>query len=100
MDAREINDKASLEAWLNGRPREDSIWIAYRAAMRVLPVWAYLPGDAAVRGRDLTDLPLLRALLIAGVGCKYATPAIRAADSAAASAAAAFSTSAAATAAA
>ena len=36
-----------------------------------------LPSDADLRGLGLTDLPLLRCLLIAGVGCKYATPAIK-----------------------
>ena len=88
MDASEIHDRASLEAWLNGRPPEDSIWIAHRAAMRVLPEWANPPSDAVLRKRGLTDLALLGSLLIAGVGCEYATPAIKDAAAAAAAAAA------------
>lgn len=72
MDAENISDRDSLEAWLQGRPREDSIWLAHRAAMRVLPIWA---SSAVVSPAPLSDLryvKLLRALFTSGVGYKYA----------------------------
>ena len=37
--ASEINDEATLRAWLEGRPQTDAVAIAHRAALRALPVW-------------------------------------------------------------
>ncbi len=66
-----MKDRDSLEAWLRDQPREVAIWIAFRAAARVLPVWwqAVLTEDW-VRENQLTALPLLRCLIIAFVAAK------------------------------
>ena len=82
MKAEDINDQETLKVWLQNRPHEDAVWIAHRAAMRVLPVWAGLPPDILTRKGGMTDLPILRALLTSGVGCKYLTPQVRAAAAA------------------
>ena len=66
--AEEIGDSDSLKAWLEDQPQEVAVWIAARAAARVLPVWwqAVLTQDWA-RERDVTALPVLRSLLISSV---------------------------------
>ncbi|WP_043137914.1 hypothetical protein [Mameliella alba] len=64
MKAEEIKDRETLEAWLRGRPRRDSIVIAHRAALRVLPVWGAAMGEDWARKRDWTVLPLLRCALV------------------------------------
>ena len=87
MEVEDVTDRDSLEAWLEDRPREDAIWIDYRAAMRILPAWASLAPDSYPRKRSLADLQFLRALLATGVGCKYATPEVKTAASRAARAA-------------
>ena len=84
MDAVDVKDRESLEAWLTGRPRGDSIWIAHRAAMRVLPAWAWRMPSYAAQGLALSEPPILRALLTSGVGCGYATPEVKDASAAAA----------------
>jgi hypothetical protein len=67
----DITDRESLKAWLEDQPREVAVWIAFRAAARVLPVWwdEVLTEDWA-RKRDLTALPVLRSLLISSVAAK------------------------------
>lgn len=56
MDAKDIKDKDSLQAWLKARPeasrQADAIVIAQRAALRVLPLWLDRPGKRA-RNPDL-----------------------------------------------
>lgn len=80
MKAAEITDYDSLKAWLEEQPKEVSVWIAARAAARVLPVWwrAVLIADWA-RERDLSALPVLRCLLISAVAAKTTTDDIKAA---------------------
>lgn len=86
MSASEIRDRASLEAWLEGRPRRDAETIASRAALRVAPLyWAWCAA-AQSSEHDLTELTISRALLISGVAAVRPTPDIRAAARAAASA--------------
>lgn len=82
----EIVDRASLRACLEGRPREDSVVVAVRAALRVAPLaWSH-PVIREDEG-DLTSLQICRALLIGGVAGKMPTPPIRAAAAAATAAA-------------
>ncbi|QEW24493.1 hypothetical protein [Roseovarius indicus] len=68
VEIADIEDRESLEAWLKDQPREVAVWIALRAAARVLPVWwdAVLTDDWAHK-RDLTALPVLRSLLLSSV---------------------------------
>ncbi|PQO23727.1 hypothetical protein C2I36_06570 [Rhodobacteraceae bacterium WD3A24] len=66
--AADIENRRSLERWLEDRPREDAVIIAHRAAMRVLPVltdWLIEFGKG-----DLTELPVLRCLLASMVAGK------------------------------
>jgi len=81
----DIRDRKSLEACLKDQPREVAVWIAARAAARVLPVWwqAVLTEDWAL-DRDLTALPELRALLISVVCVEKPTVDMKAAATAAA----------------
>ncbi|MGI3210921.1 hypothetical protein ACROSR_07360, partial [Roseovarius tibetensis] len=65
---QDIKDEHSLRVWLEDQPREVSVWIASRAAARLLPVWwdSVLIGDWADEP-DFTALPVLRNLLISSV---------------------------------
>ena len=93
----DIEDRYSLKAWLKEQPREVAVWIAWRGAARVLPVWwdAVLTEEWAHR-RDLTALPVLRSLLISSVAAIGPAEDINAATTGAAAAAHAASTHAAA----
>lgn len=91
VEIADIKGRDSLKTWLGDQPREVSVWIASRAAARVLPVWwqAVLTEEWA-RKRDLTALPILRSLLISSVAAKMPTEEMKAARVANAGAAMAY----------
>jgi len=73
----EFSDHEQLEDWLKGQPHEVAIWIASRAALRVLPVaWKFLATAPEARERNLTALPVLRSALISAVAAKGSTTTI------------------------
>ena len=83
VEIADIKDRDSLEAWLEEQPREVAIWIASRAAARVLPVWwdAVLT-EVRANDFDLGILPILRRLLISSLAAVNLNEGIRvAADS-------------------
>ncbi len=98
--APEITDRDSLEAWLDALPRDTpeqeaeakriAVAIAFRAAMRVLPLAVPSFLTESARRRELTPQPVFRALLIAGAAGACQIPVIKdaAADAADAYAAA------------
>ncbi|PSL21931.1 hypothetical protein [Shimia abyssi] len=87
VEIADIQDRKSLEAWLKGQSQHVTVAIAQRAASRVLPLyWHWCLTDDDAQARDLTALPLLRAVMISGVACKTPTPDIKDASFAAADA--------------
>ncbi|PIE16960.1 MAG: hypothetical protein CSA68_00510 [Rhodobacterales bacterium] len=73
VEIAEIKDVGSLGKWLKGQSGEVSIWIARRAALRVLPVyWCWVAESKAAQERNLTALPVLRFDLISEIA--RATP--------------------------
>jgi hypothetical protein len=79
MQAKDIIDKDTLEAWLRGRSQVESITIATRAALRVAPLWFAAMQQDWARKTDLTSLPVLRCLLTSLVACKYPTDDVKSA---------------------
>ena len=79
VESADIRDEESLKAWLEGQPRAVAVWIAARAAARVLPLWwqEVLKHDWAHEG-DLTALPVLRSVLISSVAAVRPTKDIKA----------------------
>ena len=67
VEITDIKDEESLGEWLEGRSREESIWIATRAAMRVLPVFWEWTFSSKARQGGFTVLPVLRSLLASSV---------------------------------
>lgn len=66
MKAAEITDQDSLEAWLKTQPKEVCVWIAARAAARILPLhWQMVAQKTTARDGNYTALPICRALLTA-----------------------------------
>jgi len=70
----DIKDRESLKAWLEDQPREVAVWIASRAAARVLPPWwqAVMTEEWA-RDANLTAMAVLQSLLLSGVAAKRPT---------------------------
>lgn len=75
MDISEIKDKETLEAWLQGRPREDAVAVAARAALRALPIYWNWSLSERAREVGLTALPVLRSALTTCVAA--VSPALR-----------------------
>ena len=90
MELEDTEERESLEAWLKGRSREDGVWIAHRAAMRVLPLCKTWRRGTSTHSVFLTGLPILRALLVSEVGAEVPTLVVRRAAEHAASAASSF----------
>lgn len=97
MEVEEIRDGDSLRVWLEAPPKQTeadreqarrwAVAIAHRAAMRVLPIFWSGNIRKAKRNEDLTELSVLRALLISGSAAVCSIPEIIAAAAAAAHAA-------------
>ncbi len=82
INAAEIEDRDSLEAWLKDQPREVAVEIAARAALRVMPVWAaFCYSDDALKN-GLEPLSVLRIDLILSVAVISPTGEIKSARSA------------------
>ncbi|MBZ4022840.1 hypothetical protein CKO11_10250 [Rhodobacter sp. TJ_12] len=71
VQASEIKNEETLQAWLDARPEDtrqrEAVTLAHRAAMRVLPIWISRqrvdwPGSNAVAG-----LSILQGLLVSGI---------------------------------
>jgi hypothetical protein len=60
-----VTNKEELRAWLEGQPQEVCVAVAYRAAMRVLPLALSVP-DSRVLWKEMA-LAVLRASLTSGV---------------------------------
>jgi hypothetical protein len=67
-------DREKLETWLKTRPPEDTVAIAQRAALRVLPLWRAQRKGAWRQEEFFTTLPVFRALITSGVLRKHQTP--------------------------
>ena len=66
MKAAEIRYQKGLEAWLKEQPKEVCVWIAARAAARVLPLyWRRTVYRTTALEGQWTPLPVCRALLTA-----------------------------------
>jgi hypothetical protein len=90
VDALEIKDRETLQAWLEDKPVEWAQLIALRAALRVFPLVLEDVDEIAAPNKTIYQevmLAVWRCLLISSVACEYPTDEKRAAASAAASAA-------------
>jgi hypothetical protein len=59
-----VTNEEEFKAWLEGQPREVCVAIAYRAALRVLPLWTDIDRKGFAESLHLANL---RAVLTAGV---------------------------------
>ncbi len=77
VEIAEIKDEDSLRGWLEGQSQEVSVWMARRAALRVLPVyWRWVAESQTAGKRDLTALPVLRFNLTSEVARTMPAPGI------------------------
>ena len=83
MSLIEISNQEELESWLKDRPREDSVLIASRCAMRVFPLLARIIAQNGVVRRRTVVLPTIRALSAAGVAVRLPTKVTMVRDAAA-----------------
>lgn len=68
MDVSEIVDQETLAAWLEEtkQPREAGVWLASRAAARVLPLaWDSFESATVI---DVSAIPVIRCVFAAGLG--------------------------------
>lgn len=101
MDIAEVQDKESLERYLDALPEDErravAVRVAYRMAARVLPIAAQgFAENPALLKRDLTAVPIFGALAITAVAAVSPTAVIDWATTVAVAAAAAFANAAAA----
>lgn len=79
--ARDIVDRESLRAWLDGRPEEtrqaDAVAIASRAVMRVMPVYVSLLGGNWEGQLRSSALPVLRCILTSDISQFYPTTEVK-----------------------
>ncbi len=95
VEISEIEDRETLEAWLEGQPREVSEWIASRSAARVLPIWwDAVKNTDWVSDFDFIASPILRSLLTSSVAFLQPTEDMQTASRSAAAAASAASSAA------
>ena len=74
VEIADIVDQESLEAWLKDQPKKVSVWIAWRAGMRVLPFYWYWALTAKEnRKKNLPVLPVLQSSLTSGLAFKLPT---------------------------
>ncbi|MGX0901693.1 hypothetical protein ACSSV8_000247 [Roseovarius sp. MBR-79] len=68
VSVSDISEDEILKAWLEDQPREVAVWIASRAAARVLPIWwdAVLTEEWA-REHGISALPVLHGLFVSSV---------------------------------
>ncbi|AOZ69852.1 hypothetical protein LPB142_11410 [Rhodobacter xanthinilyticus] len=96
MQASEIRDEKTLQAWLAARPettqQRDAVIIAHRAAMRVLPLFVQELNEGWAQKHGLTALPVLRPNLTSGATVGNPAPEVKKAAVFAATAAAAATT--------
>lgn len=89
VEIPDIEDRESLEAWLKDQPRETALWIASRAAARVLLVWWRVAlRERAIRDPSLGVLSPLRCLLMSSVAIEEPSEDMRRAAATASKAAA------------
>ena len=86
VTAAEIRDEASLRAWLEGRPREDAVAIAARAALRVLPNYQETAVESPLKA-EFTEMALLQLCIVPSVAAARLTLGVKAASAATARAA-------------
>lgn len=67
INAAEITDSNSFDAWLQGQRFDTAISIIARAVLRLLPHWTYFCGTDAARESQLSPIPVLRGSIVLAV---------------------------------